>query len=75
MYLLVIYLLKEFQENWHVYTYHSYCVYELGVHAFLKSDLIVEVMYKGKDITFLGPHVCYTRTLYWKPIPKVIVND
>ena len=36
----------------------SYCAYELGVHAFLKSDLIV--MYNGKDITFLGPHVCYT---------------
>ena len=49
-------LLKEFQENWH------YCAYELGVHAFLKSDLIVEVMYNGKDITFLGPHVCYTCT-------------
>ena len=30
------------------------------MHAFLKSDLIVEVMYNGKDITFLGPHVCYT---------------
>ena len=38
----------------------SYCAYELGVHAFLKSDLIVEVMYNGKDITLLGPHVCYT---------------
>ena len=41
----------------------SYCAYELGVHAFLKSYLIVEVMNNGKDITFLGPHVCYTRTL------------
>ena len=38
----------------------SYCADELGVHAFLKSDQIVEVMHNGKDITFLGPHVCYT---------------
>ena len=37
----------------------SYCADELGLHAFLKRDLIVEVMYNGKDITFLGPHVCY----------------
>ena len=60
----------------------SYCVYELGVHAFLKSDLIVEVMHNGKDITFLGPHVCYTCTysimetfVTKSKIPKVIVND
>ena len=46
----------------------SYCAYEHGMHAFFKSDLIAEVMYNGKDITFLGPHVCYTRTLYWKPL-------
>ena len=37
----------------------SYCADELGVHAFLKSYLIVEVMYNGKGITFLGPLVCY----------------
>ena len=70
-------LLKEFQENM-----HSYCAYKVGVHAFLKSDLIVEVMYNGKDITFLGPHVCYTCTysimetfVMKSKIPKVIVND
>ena len=41
----------------------SYCAYELGVHAFLESDLIVEVMYSGKDIKFLGDryviHIVY----------------
>ena len=60
----------------------SYCAYEHGMHAFLKSELIVEVMNNGKDITFLGSHVCYTCTystmetfVMKSRIPKVIVND
>ena len=29
------------------------------VHMNVECILIVEAMYNGKDITFLGPHVCY----------------
>ena len=38
----------------------SYCAYELGVHAFLKSDLVEEVMYNGKVL------------LYWDLIARIL---